>query len=50
MLLDDIFSELDESRAGSLLEMVQSFGQVVLTTARDPDIDFGAQGFNRVEL
>jgi DNA replication and repair protein RecF len=50
MLLDDIFSELDRGRARSLLEMIRSFGQVVLTTARDPDLDFGAQGFSRVEL
>jgi len=50
MLLDDIFSELDSFRAESLLEMVQSFGQVVLTTARDPDLDFASHGFCGVEL
>ena len=50
MLMDDIFSELDASRAGSLLELVRSFGQVVLTSARDPDLPFKDQGFQMVML
>ena len=50
MLMDDIFSELDASRASSLLELVRSFGQVVLTSARDPDLPFRDQGFQMVML
>ncbi len=50
LLMDDIFSELDRSRALSLMDLVTSFGQVVLTSARDPDLTFGAQGFRLVEL
>lgn len=50
LLLDDIFSELDPKRSASLLEMIPSFGQVVLTSARDPDLAFAAEGFRLVEL
>ena len=50
LLMDDIFSELDPKRAEAVLEMVPHFGQVVLTSARDPDLDFVAQGFRLLEL
>lgn len=50
LLMDDIFSELDPKRAEALLDMVPSFGQVVLTSARDPDLDFGARGFRVLTL
>ncbi len=50
LLMDDIFSELDPKRAEAVLEMVPRFGQVVLTSARDPDLDFEAQGFRLLEL
>lgn len=50
LLMDDIFSELDPKRSESLLDMIPSFGQVVLTSARDPDLDFKAQGYHVLEL
>ena len=50
LLMDDIFSELDPKRAQAVLEMIPNFGQVVLTSARDPDLDFEAQGFRLLEL
>ncbi len=37
LLLDDIFSELDRRRSECLLDLLGGFGQVILTTARDPD-------------
>lgn len=37
LLLDDVLSELDERRAGELLEMVDGFDQVLLTTPQRPD-------------
>jgi recombinational DNA repair ATPase RecF len=48
--MDDIFSELDPKRSEALLGMIPSFGQVILTSARDPDLDFKAQGFHLLEL
>jgi DNA replication and repair protein RecF len=50
LLMDDIFSELDPKRSEALLGMIPSFGQVILTSARDPDLDFKAQGFHLLEL
>lgn len=38
LLLDDIFSELDTSRSIRLLELLRNFNQIILTTARDPDL------------
>jgi DNA replication and repair protein RecF len=38
LLLDDIFSELDAGRSLRLLSLLGDFGQVILTTARDPDL------------
>jgi len=50
LLMDDIFSELDKKRAESLLELVASFGQVILTSARDPDLAFEGKGYTRIDL
>ena len=50
LLMDDIFSELDPKRSDALLAMIPSFGQVVLTSARDPDLDFKSRGFHVLEL
>jgi DNA replication and repair protein RecF len=50
LLMDDIFSELDRERAFSLMDLVGSFGQVVLTSARDPDLPLDAKGYCLVEL
>ena len=50
LLMDDIFSELDPRRAEAVLNLIPSFGQVVLTSARDPDLDFKKQGFHLLEL
>jgi DNA replication and repair protein RecF len=50
LLMDDIFSELDPKRSEALLHMIPSFGQVILTSARDPDLDFKSQGFHLLEL
>jgi len=38
LLLDDIFSELDARRSLRLLSLLSDFGQVILTTSRDPDL------------
>jgi DNA replication and repair protein RecF len=38
LLLDDIFSELDSGRSVRLLGLLRQFDQVILTTARDPDL------------
>ncbi len=37
VLLDDVFSELDQARIGVLLEVVGEFGQVVITAPREFD-------------
>lgn len=50
MLMDDIFSELDHNRAEAVLKLMDTFGQVILTSARDPDLDFSSQGYDRIEL
>lgn len=38
LLLDDIFSELDTPRSIRLLDLLKGFNQIILTTARDPDL------------
>ena len=50
LLMDDVFSELDASRAHAVLDLVDGFGQVVLTTARDPDLDLADRGYGVIEL
>ena len=37
LLLDDVFSELDPLRVNELLEMVDEFDQVIVTTPQEPD-------------
>lgn len=48
LLLDDIFSELDAKRSFRLLGLLGSFGQVILTTARDPDLPIS--DYQRIEI
>jgi len=50
LLMDDVFSELDRSRALSALELMAEFGQLVLTSARDPDLDLRERGYAAIEL
>ncbi len=50
LLMDDVFSELDTPRARAVLELVSEFGQVVLTTARDPDLDIRGRPYGIVDL
>ena len=50
LLMDDVFSELDPKRARAVLNMIPDFGQVVVTSARDPDLDFEAHGFRMLGL
>ncbi|MDA0744889.1 MAG: DNA replication/repair protein RecF [bacterium] len=50
LLMDDIFSELDRKRSYALLDLMASFGQIVMTSARDPDLKFEEQGFRVIEL
>ena len=50
LLMDDVFSELDRRRALAVLELVADFGQVVLTSARDPDIGLGKRGYRIIDL
>lgn len=37
LLLDDVFSELDNQRTSALMEMVESCEQVLLTAPKRPD-------------
>ena len=50
LLMDDIFSELDDVRANSVLDMIGEFGQCVLATARDPDLELGGRGYESIDL
>ena len=50
LLMDDVFSELDPNRAKAVLNLIPDFGQVVVTSARDPDLDFEAHGFRLLKL
>lgn len=51
LLMDDVFSELDEERAVGLLEHISGGEQqVFLTTARDPDLAFDRFGYTPVRL
>lgn len=49
VLLDDVFSELDETRMGVLLELVGEFGQVVITAPREFNA-IPAGGFEEIRL
>lgn len=48
LLLDDIFSEIDANRSACLLDLLPGFGQVILTTARDPDPRMG--DYQRIQV
>tara|TARA_A100001037_G_scaffold274709_1_gene272684 strand:- start:5372 stop:6460 length:1089 start_codon:yes stop_codon:yes gene_type:complete len=50
LLMDDIFSELDDKRANSVLDTIGPFGQVILATARDPDLDLAGRGYATISL
>lgn len=49
LLLDDVFSELDETRSRRLLSMTEDFDQVILTAARVPGEEVGDR-FDRLEI
>lgn len=49
LLLDDVFSELDEVRTRRLLSLTDGFEQVILTAPRPPAADVGAR-FARIGL
>jgi len=49
LLLDDVFSELDNQRAAALMELVGGFGQVVLTAPKRPEEPFCA-GYEEIWL
>lgn len=50
LLMDDVFSELDRKRADSLLEIFSTLGQVIITSARDPDLGFHNLGCCLIQL
>jgi DNA replication and repair protein RecF len=50
ILFDDVFSELDESRARSLLNILDTLGQVFLTSARDRDLPMIEHGFYEIPI
>ena len=50
LLMDDIFAELDQHRAEAALDLVASFGQVLITSAREPGVNFKNRGFQRLAL
>lgn len=49
VLLDDVFSELDRTRIGVLLEVVREFNQVVITTPQEFDAKTISQ-FDQIRL
>ena len=50
LLLDDIFAELDQHRAEAAMDLVASFGQVFITSAREPELNFMDRGFQLLTL
>ena len=48
LLLDDLFSELDEERSGRVIDLLDDFEQVVLTTPRVPE--FARERFAEIRL
>ena len=46
-LVDDPFSEMDRERSLGLLDEFRERGQVILTSARDTDLDLGSRGLAR---
>ena len=49
LLLDDVFSELDETRSRRLVSLTEDFEQVILTAARPPGEEVGDR-FQRIEI
>jgi len=49
LLLDDVFSELDETRSKQLLKLAEEFEQVILTAPRVPGEDIPNR-YERIEL
>ena len=49
LLLDDVFSELDETRSRRLVSLTEDFQQVILTSARLPGEEVGDR-FQRIEI
>ena len=50
LLMDDVFAELDRRRSEAAMELVTSFGQVFITAAREPEVNFEDRGFQRVAI
>jgi DNA replication and repair protein RecF len=50
LLMDDIFSELDSKRANAVLNMIGEYGQNILATARDTDLDLTERGYEIIDL
>ena len=50
LLLDDIFAEIDAVRTGRLMEMVPTYGQTFITTAKESDIGDYRQGITRFRV
>lgn len=50
LLLDDIFAEIDAARTGRLMEMVPTYGQTFITTAKESDIGDYREGITRFRV
>ncbi|MDE2999850.1 MAG: DNA replication/repair protein RecF [Gemmatimonadota bacterium] len=50
LLMDDVFAELDRHRSEAAMELVTSFGQVFITAAREPGMNFEGRGFQLVTI
>jgi DNA replication and repair protein RecF len=48
VLLDDIFAELDDSRAAALISLISGFDQIVLTSSRQSPL--GAEKVHRIHV
>jgi DNA replication and repair protein RecF len=49
VLLDDVFSELDHDHIGELMEIVDEFEQVIVTTPQEPEARV-ARRFEQIRL
>lgn len=50
LLMDDIFSELDTKRANAVLNMIGEYGQSILATARDTDLNLAGCGYEIIDI
>ena len=50
LLLDDIFAEIDAARTDRLMEMVPTYGQTFITTAKESDIGDYRRGITRFRV